>query len=65
MLSDLAEHFGLRTRGELLGWIDAAGLDVAGRTDTAPQHPRATDADDPLHRARAAEVTSLWRLRAD
>lgn len=65
VLSDLAEHLGLRTRGELLGWIDAAGLDVAGRTDTAPQHPRAADPDDPLHRARASEVTSLWRLRAD
>ncbi len=65
VLSDLAEHLGLRTRGELLGWIDAAGLDVAGRTDTAPRHPRAADPDDPLHRARAAEVTSLWRLRAD
>jgi prophage antirepressor-like protein len=62
VLSDLAEHLGLRTRGELLGWIAAAGLRVAGRTETRPRHPRALDPADPLHRARAAEVTSLWRL---
>ncbi|MFJ1763048.1 methyltransferase [Amycolatopsis sp. NPDC088138] len=64
VLSDLAEHLGLRTRADLLGWIATAGLEVAGRLDTAPEHPRAADQGDPLHRARAAEVTSLWRLRA-
>jgi SAM-dependent methyltransferase len=63
VLSDLAEHLGLRTRAELLGWVAAAGLEVAGRAETAPRHPRALDPADPLHRARAAEVTSLWRLR--
>jgi SAM-dependent methyltransferase len=62
VLSDLAEHLGLRTREELLGGIEAAGLRVAGRLDTKPRHPRASDPDDPLHAARAAEVTSLWRL---
>ncbi|WP_103336300.1 methyltransferase [Amycolatopsis sp. CA-126428] len=62
VLSDLAEHLGLRTRAELLAWITAAGLRVVGRTEAAPQHPRALDPADPLHRARAAEVTSLWRL---
>ncbi len=30
--------------------------------DTRPTHPRAADASDPLHAARRAEVTSLWRL---
>ncbi|MCT2591828.1 class I SAM-dependent methyltransferase [Streptomyces sp. N2-109] len=64
VLSDLAERLGLRTREELTGWIEAAGLRVAGRSDTAPRHPRAADADDPLHAARSAEVTSLWRLVA-
>lgn len=62
ILSDLAEHLGLRTRSELLGWIDAAGLKAAGRSDVRPQHPRASDETDPLHAARSAEVTSLWRL---
>ena len=62
ILSDLAEHLGLRTRAELLEAIDAATLRVAGRTDVRPVHPKAFDATDPLHAARAAEVTSLWRL---
>jgi methylase of polypeptide subunit release factors len=62
ILSDLAEHLGLRSRSELLDLIDAAGLRVLGRRDARPSHPRAADATDPLHAARAAEVTSLWRL---
>ncbi|HCY64001.1 MAG TPA: methyltransferase [Oxalobacteraceae bacterium] len=63
ILSDLAEHLGLRSREELLALIDAAGLTVAGRLDARPTHPKASDADDPLHAARMAEVTSLWRLQ--
>ncbi len=62
ILSDFAEHLGLRTRDELLAAFDAAGLTVAGRTDARPRHPKAFDKTDPLHVARAAEVTSLWRL---
>jgi len=62
ILSDLAEHLGLRTREELLGMIAAAGLQVLDRMDVRPRHPRASDAADPLHTARAAETTSLWRL---
>ncbi|MFF2187615.1 methyltransferase [Streptomyces sp. NPDC058155] len=62
VLSDLAEHLGLRTRHELLSGIEAAGLRVVDRTDTKPRHPRAADTTDPLHAARAAEITSLWRL---
>jgi prophage antirepressor-like protein len=62
ILSDLAEHLGLRTRAELLAAIDAAGLEVRGRIDARPSHPRVADVADPLHAARAAEVTSLWRL---
>ncbi|MGB6450726.1 MAG: class I SAM-dependent methyltransferase [Steroidobacteraceae bacterium] len=62
ILSDLAEHLGLRARPELLSAFDAAGLTVVDRIDARPTHPRAFDATDPLHAARAAEVTSLWRL---
>jgi methylase of polypeptide subunit release factors len=64
ILSDLAEHLGLRPRATLLAWIDEAGLKVLGRTDVRPQHPKASDIDDPLHAARKAELTSLWRLGA-
>ncbi len=62
ILSDLAEHLGLRTREQLLAMFERSGLTVAGREDTRPVHPRATDPGDPLHAARAKEVTSLWRL---
>jgi methylase of polypeptide subunit release factors len=62
VLSDLAEHLGLRSRDELLAAIDQAGLKVVGRLDIQPMHPRVADDSDPLHVARAAEVTSLWRL---
>ena len=62
LLSDLAEHLGLRSREELLGWIAAAGLQVLGRSDVRPHHAKAQDASDALYAARSAEVTSLWRL---
>jgi hypothetical protein len=64
ILSDFAEHLGLRSRAELLAWIDAAGLQVLGKLDIRPRHPKAGDSADPLYLARAAEVTSLWRLTA-
>lgn len=64
ILSDLAEHLGLRTREHLLGWVAGAGLQVLGRIDVRPRHGKASDAADPLHAARAVEVTSLWRLGA-
>jgi methylase of polypeptide subunit release factors len=62
ILSDLAEHLGLRPREALMGWIADAGLSVLGKLDIAPRHPKAQDASDPLHQARAKELTSLWRL---
>jgi methylase of polypeptide subunit release factors len=64
ILSDIAEHLGLRTREELLGYFEKGGLTVIGRLEVRPTHPKATDSNDPLHAARAAEVTSLWRLGA-
>jgi methylase of polypeptide subunit release factors len=62
ILSDLAEHLELRPRQELLSWIEDAGLAVLDRIDTKPKHPKAFDDSDSLHFARAAEITSLWRL---
>lgn len=64
ILSDLAEHLGLRARAELLALIAAGGLTVVDRLDIRPAHPKAGNASDPLHAARAAEITSLWRLAA-
>jgi SAM-dependent methyltransferase len=64
ILSDLAEHLGLRPRAELEAWIAAAGLTLIERHDVRPTHPRASDASDPLHAARSREITSLWRLQS-
>lgn len=64
ILSDFAEHLGLRTADELQGWIDDAGLKVLGYLDARPRHPKASDESDPLHAARSQEVTRLWRLGA-
>ena len=64
ILSDFAEHLGLRTRAELLAAIAAAGLKVTNRTDVRPEHPKAFDPTDPLHAARSREITSLWKLTA-
>lgn len=64
ILSDFAEYLGLRSRAELQGMFDAAGLKVLGRKDIRPRHGKTLDIDDPLHTARVSEVTSLWRLAA-
>ena len=63
ILSDFAEHLGLRTREELLGWVADAGLEVIEKMDTKAKHNKPLDASDPLHAARKMEVTSLWRLK--
>jgi SAM-dependent methyltransferase len=64
VLSDLAERLGLRPASFLGDALAAAGLEIAARRSAAPGHPRATDPDDPLHLARAGEVTTLYRIRA-
>ncbi len=64
ILSDFAEHLGLRSRADLLEAIKAGGLKVVGRMDVKPEHPKALETTDPLHAARTLEVTSLWRLGA-
>ncbi|MBT3065201.1 class I SAM-dependent methyltransferase [Rhodoferax sp. U11-2br] len=62
ILSNLAEHLGLRSREALLALFEQHSLRVISRIDAKPLHPKASDASDPLHQARAQEVTSLWRL---
>lgn len=62
IISDLAEHLKLRSRESLQVWMAEAGLQVLGREEIRPRHGKVQDSDDALHAARAAEVTSLWRL---
>jgi methylase of polypeptide subunit release factors len=63
ILSDLAEHLGLRTPDELPALIKEAGLQVIGQSSTSPKHPKANDVTDPFFAARSREKTHLWRLR--
>ena len=65
ILSDLAEHLGLRTNEEVQKWIADAGLSVVEKLDIAPKHAKSTDQSDPLYMARAKEITSLYRLKAN
>jgi methylase of polypeptide subunit release factors len=62
ILSDLAEHLGLRHAGQLQELIEAAGLKIIGQLSTQPRHPKAQDTSDPFHSARSRETTTLWRL---
>ena len=63
IISDIAEHLTLRSRDELLGWINDSGLIVVDRIDAKPNHPKTRNQTDALHKARAKETTSLWRLK--
>jgi SAM-dependent methyltransferase len=62
VLSDLAERLGLRPAGHVEVLAARGRLRVADERTRRPSHPRAADASDPLHAARAAEVTRLFRL---
>ena len=62
VLSDLAEHLGLRDPDDLPQWIAAAGLQILDRMSVKPRHGKAQSAADPLHAARSREQTFLWRL---
>lgn len=64
IMSDFAEHLGLRAPAMLAEAIAQAGLEVVARHDIKPRHGKAIDRDDPLHAARSKETTSLYRLRA-
>ncbi len=64
ILSDLAEHLGLRNNEELQKWIVDAGLSIVEKLDIAPKHAKSSDQSDPLYEARVKEITSLYRLKA-
>lgn len=62
ILSDLAEHLGLRQHQDLLDWISQSGLVILNQLSTTAKHPKVQDKSDPLYFARSREVTSLWVL---
>ncbi len=63
IMSDLAEHLGLRSADFLVQAFQAASWQVLAQTSTQPRHAKATDTRDPLAWARSRELTSLWRLQ--
>ena len=63
IMSDLAEHLGLRQPNELAERIAAAGLTASQRLDTRPQHPKSRDQTNPLAAARSRETVSLYILQ--
>ena len=63
VMSDLAEHLGLRAPDALTQWVAEAGLTVVEQLSIAPKHAKASDQSDPLYPARSKEVTSLYRLK--
>lgn len=63
IMSDLAEHLGLRQPDELDLLIRSAGLSVTGHQNTRAQHPKASDPNDALAFARSKETTSLYQLK--
>jgi len=64
VLSDLAERLGLREPGALEAAFASAGLRRLEVRSAPAAHPRSKDPEDPLHEARAGEVTHLHVLRA-
>jgi prophage antirepressor-like protein len=63
ILSDFAEHLGLRSPEFLIDVIKTSGLTVKDKLDIQPKHNKLADAEDRLHEARKKEVTSLWILK--
>ncbi len=63
IISDLAEHLGLRNPHDLTSWISEGKLMVVDQMKTRPRHSKAEDAEDPLHAARSKEITTLWRMK--
>ncbi len=63
LISNLAEHLGLRKKDELLTLFARGNLQVLERLTIKATHPKVEDLKDPLYAARALEITSLWRLK--
>lgn len=63
ILSDLAEHLGLRNKDDLPNWFHTSGWQVIATLATKPQHNKAQDPNNPLAFARNQETTFLYCLK--
>lgn len=64
VMSDLAEHIGLRQVDDLSNWFADAGLSIHAHHRTQPKHHKSRDPSDALYAARSQETTSLYCLCA-
>ena len=62
IMSDLAEHLGLRHQDDLSNWFNEYGWHISGSLKTKPRHHKARQTDNPLAFARNLETTSLYIL---
>ncbi len=63
IMSDLAEHLGLRETGSLNTWFQQYGWHIATQISTTPTHQKASDPNDVLAFARQKERTFLYCLQ--
>lgn len=65
ILSDLAELLELRSREQVIEWIENGDLEIMAVSETKPIHKKARNgkSGDAIAAARAAETTRLYRLR--
>lgn len=63
IMSDLAEHLGLRAKDELDKMFQTASLQAIETLRIKPKHGKALDESDPLAFARSQETTFLYRLK--
>ena len=63
IMSDLAEHLGLRDSGSLRTWFAQFGWKIAAQWETAPRHSKAIGQHDALSFARQKERTYLFCLQ--
>lgn len=65
VMSDLAEHLGLRQTDDLNNWFAQAGWRVKSSLNTQPQHDKAQNSHDTLAFARQRETTTLYCLERE
>lgn len=64
IMSDLAEHLGLREPNQLQQWFQDTGWQTIKTLSTKPKHTKAQDSNNPLAFARQQETTFLYILQA-
>ncbi|XXQ68697.1 methyltransferase [Neisseriaceae bacterium B1] len=64
IMSDLAEHLGLREPNQLNQWFSDSDWQVVDTLSAKPQHAKAQDSSNPLAFARQQETTFLYVLQA-